>query len=157
MNEQEPIGYSRFFRWLDGKCAPVTESLETLSGYRIDDDRTPMIERASLAWTTPVDRLSCEQARLLISQKMGLEWLAVPVTTFVRAYPKAWVTFYSGDFSFAALRAFPQLLEVAPSDARAMMDADFDWLVDEMKNDPHRARDVRDTITNARTLARGHS
>lgn len=83
----------------------IIESLETLSGYRAHNDQTPMIERTSLAWAVPVDRLSCELVRLLTSQKMGLEWLAVPITTFVRAYSKAWVTFYSGDFSFATLRA----------------------------------------------------
>jgi hypothetical protein len=155
---QGPQGYSRFFRWVDKKCEPITDSLEVLSHQRIDDPQTPMIERVSMAWAAPVDRLSCEQVRLLTSQKMGLEWLAVPITIFVRLYPAAFVTFYPGDLSFAALRAFPDLLAIAPEDARAMIDMDFNWLANDMREvDPRTAVEIEEAISNARILARGHS
>jgi hypothetical protein len=158
MNDPAPIGSSRFFRWLSEKCAPITNSLETLSGFRIEEMPNPMIERASMASATPIDRLSCEQVRLLTSQKMGLEWLADPVTIFVREFPKACVTFFPGDLSLAALRAFPQLLEIAPYNARAIIRVGFGWMATETRvSDPAFAQEIEETIASAVSIARGHS
>jgi DNA-binding transcriptional LysR family regulator len=104
-----PSGEPRFFQWLP-ELRPEGESLAALSGQAINDTPTPMIRRAAKAWSTPVRDLSCEQVRLLTSQRMGLQWLAAPVAAFVRRYPRAEVTFYPGDFSIAALRTFGVLL-----------------------------------------------
>jgi hypothetical protein len=73
-----------------------------------------------------MNRLTVEQVRLLTSQRFGLKWLADPVCLFVQEYPTAFVTFYSGDLSAIALRAFSDLLAVAPERARAMVDTKFE-------------------------------
>jgi hypothetical protein len=75
--------------------------------------------------------LTCEQVRLLVGQKMGLELLADAVARFVTAKPAAYVTFYPGDMTVAALRAFPQLLEHAPASAREMLKIDFGFLAEQ--------------------------
>jgi hypothetical protein len=149
------LGNSLFFVLL--AIAPEQDSLETLSGMQIDDDRTPMIRRAVEAWKTPLDRLTCDQVRLLVSQKMGLEWLAQPVTAFVHLHPDACATFFPGDLALAALRAMPELLAIDPQGARAMATLDFSWLTEDADNDPEFTADIVKTIEGARLLARGHS
>lgn len=128
-----PSGESGFFPWLP-EFRPEGESLAALSGQAINDTPTPMIRRVAKAWSMPVRDLSCEQVRLLTSQKMGLHWLAAPVAAFVRKYPRAEIAFYPGDLSVAALRTFPVLLERAPQDARAIAEIDFTWIVDHWKD-----------------------
>ncbi len=159
MHQEQPTGSTRFFRWIDGKHPPIRESLEQLSGQESEDDhRTSLIERANMAWATPVHWLSCEQVRLLTGQKMGLEWLAAPVAIFVSSYPGAFVTFYEGDLTLSALKAFPELMEFAPTEARAMLEADFSLIAPELaKADDRFAREVQQAIADARILARGHS
>ena len=152
-----PIGTTLFFDWLKDKCSASSKSLEALSGYRVEPRPTNLIARVSGAWTTPMQRLTVEQVRLLTSQKMGLEWLAEPLCLFVREYPTAFVTLYSGDLSVAALRAFSELLARAPEQARAMADAMFEWDSHWTKTDPAFAKELHELVRSARVSARGHS
>lgn len=158
MEKGRPVGNTRFFRWLAGRCDPITGSLEQLTGERIDGHDTPLIESAGMAWAVPVDRLSCEQVNLLTEQKMGLQWLAAPVAIFVRTYPGAFVTFFEGDLTLSALRAFAQFMEFAPVEARAMLAVDFSSIVAKLeKADPPSGKEFQIAVTEARVLARGHS
>ena len=155
MIDQAAIGSSQFFEWLSGKYIPPTESLESLSGDRIDTRKTNFTTRTVEAWKTPMDRLTVEQVRLLTSQKLGLKWLGDPVCLFVRKYPTAFVTFYSGDLSAIALGAFAELLEAAPYGARAMINAKFEWAAHWKDTDPAFARDLTDLVAHAQSVARG--
>ncbi|HEY1960925.1 MAG TPA: hypothetical protein VGG69_00785 [Rhizomicrobium sp.] len=146
----------KFFE-MAGASAPGGESLEMLSGEVIDDDGTPMIQRAVAAWKTPLDALTCSQARLLVSQKMGLEWLAAPLAAFVLRYPDASATYFPGDLTLAALRAMRELLTIIPQPARAIANLDFAWLTENSDSDPEFLKDAEQTITKARILARGHA
>ena len=154
MIHQMAIGGSHFFEWLSGKYTPPTQSLEALSGERIDIGQTDLTTRVVEAWKTPMDRLTVEQVRLLMSQKLGLKWLGNPVCLFVRKYPTAFVTFYAGDLSAIALCAFAELLEAAPDGAHAMINAKFEWAAHWQETDPAFARDLTDLVAHARTLAR---
>jgi hypothetical protein len=152
------FGEKLFFPLLDGKIVPTKKSLQVLTGEMIGDAPTPMIQRANTAWVTPLSDLSCEQVRLLVSQTMGLRYLAEPVAIFVQNDPYAWVTFYPGDLSVAALKAFPELLEISPVAARKMASVDFDQVIQGLeKVDPAFARKVKQYVQEALALARGHS
>lgn len=155
MMTNQDLGPSSFFALLKGRYEPSADSLESLSGHRIVETPTPMIQRVGAAWSTPMKDLTCEQVRLLVSQKMGLQWLAHPVTVFVLENPKAFLTFFSGDLSLAALRAFPELLEVSPWSARAMLTIDFRWLPAEARVDDPAS--IEGVIERAQAIARGNA
>ena len=151
------IGTTPFFDWIAEKYTPSSNSLEELSHQRIDEHETSLMDRVSAAWKISMAHLTVEQIRLLTSQEIGLEWLAEPVALFVQKYPMAHATFYFGDLSVAALRAFAKILAVAPNFARDMAKVEFNWKDDWKKIDPAFARELDALVTNAKILARGHS
>jgi len=166
MLDQPSIGRSKFFDWISEHREAPRESLETLSGMRIEDRSTSLTERVSAAWVTPIRDLTVEQVRLLTSQRCGLQWLAEPVCQFIAHNPMAVVTFYAGDLSVAAPRVFDELLAAAPAPARAVAQIPFDWtaqreasLADpEFRDDAIRFyNEIDDVVAAARALARGHS
>lgn len=149
------VGSRKFFE-VAGQVADP-KSLETLSGEILEDDRTPMIERAVEAWKTPLPELTCDQVRLLVSQQMGLRWLASPLIAFVLKYPDASTTFYPGDLTQVALRSFAELLTIDPAGARAIAQLDLSPLINQPDNDPSIGAEVQALAEAARRLARGHS
>lgn len=105
-------------------------SLEHVSGERLrrEGHETDMIRRVEEAWRTPFRDLTCEQARLLLSQKWGLEWLGPAIVEFVRRYPDAIVTNYAGEMGLLSLRAADPLLAAAGPAFIAWLDEDFGWM-----------------------------
>jgi hypothetical protein len=104
-------------------------TLERLTGMRLSDDgATSLMLRAARAWKTPIEVLTCEQLRLLLSQDLGTAWIG-PLACMVAArFPNATVSFYPGDLAHTILRKFPAVFEGDPEGARAVLDADFDWI-----------------------------
>ena len=105
------------------------KTLERLTGKMIPDDEiTSLIERATRAWKTPLDALTCEQLRLLLSQDMGTPWVAPLACLIAARLPNAMVTFYPGDLVRTILRKFPAVFAADPDGARAVLATDFRWV-----------------------------
>jgi hypothetical protein len=86
------------------------------------------MRRVAHAWCTPLAQITCEQARLLLGQGMGLKWLALPICELLTMRPDVEVTFYPGDLAHAALGKFRELLAFAPEQARLLLEDDFSWI-----------------------------
>jgi hypothetical protein len=143
-----------FFPALRGTVPTPRGSLERLTGVPADPTPpTTMTRRFAEAWATPFAELTFEQVRLLVSQQGGLEHLAEPVTRFVAAHPEAEVSFYPGDLTLAALRAFEELLTHAPKGARAMARADYGWIAEHLSFDPTTVAEAEALVAKAKRLA----
>lgn len=114
-----------------------------------------LVMRVAKAWTTPLNRLTCAQTRVLVGQKFGLQWLAAPIAVFLRDHPRAECDLYPGDLMCAALRAHAELLRFAPVETRALLGDDFSWMAEEFAFDPDGTllREATDDLTKARQLA----
>jgi hypothetical protein len=105
------------------------KTLERLTGMIFpDDETTSLVERATRAWKTPFDALTCEQLRLLLGQDMGTPWVAPLACLIVARLPNAMVTFYPGDLARTILREFPAVFAADPEGARAVLATDFRWV-----------------------------
>jgi hypothetical protein len=105
------------------------KTLERLTGEVFpDDETTSVIERATRAWKTPFDALTCEQLRLLLGQHMGTPWVAPLACMIVARLPNVMVTFYPGDLAGTILREFPTVFAADPDGARAVLATDFQWI-----------------------------
>lgn len=110
------------------------ESLAELSGdlalSAVGPGASGLQSRVAEAWNARLSELSCAQARLLVTQRFGLRWLARPIATFVSLHPDAECDLYPGDLAINALRALDDLFIFAPEETRRMVQADFGWLED---------------------------
>jgi hypothetical protein len=115
-----------------------------------------LVRRVAKAWTTPLNLLTCAQARVLVGQRFGLQWLAAPVAVFLSGHPRAECDLYPGDLMCMALRANAELLRFAPVETRALLGAEFSWMAEEFAFDPGGTllREATDDLTRARKLAR---
>lgn len=80
------------------------------------------------AWVLPTANLSCGQCRMLVGQRLGLQWLAGPVTRFVVEYPQAECDLYSGDLTVVALVVWRDLATFEPEATHRMLAQDYEWL-----------------------------
>lgn len=108
--------------------------MEQLSGY---PNKAPSSLRSNVtltvekAWSLPIAELSCEHVRMLTSQKFGLQWIALPVAVFVSLHAKAEITFYPGDMTMMALKAFDEIAAASPEGAALIRNTDFSWMAEE--------------------------
>ncbi|WP_157105699.1 hypothetical protein [Sphingomonas sp. TDK1] len=91
--------------------------------------------RVAEAWVGPARDLSCGQCRMLVGQRLGLRWLALPVATFAARYPQAECDLYPGDLTVSALLAWRDLVVFAPDATRVMLKCDFGWLRNQAQED----------------------
>ncbi|KQN82396.1 hypothetical protein ASE90_12105 [Sphingomonas sp. Leaf67] len=72
---------------------------------------------------------------MLVGQRLGLRWLARPVTIFVKRHPLAECDLYSGDLTVIALVVWRDLATYAPNATRRMLAQDYEWLRREADDD----------------------
>ncbi|MCF8505961.1 MAG: hypothetical protein K9G59_13710 [Caulobacter sp.] len=149
------IGSTALFSWVGGAGDLTGRSLAKLSGEVLHPapDDTPMIRKVRAAWATPLEALSCDQARLLLGQDMGLAWLARPICSLVRKAPTAEVTHYPGDLALGAFRQFERLFVADPIAATAMLDTGDDWMSVAFAFDDELLEDGKFLFAKARALA----
>ena len=141
-----------FFRLVDYHALWPNASLETLSGEPSVHGpyATDMVRRVEEAWRTPLRNLTCEQVRLLLGQRMGLEWLARPILEFITAYPDAPITNYEGEMVALALQAAKEINRYAPDEFRRWLNHDVGWIDDVFDWDDELHRDVSRSLASAR-------
>ncbi len=117
-----------------------TSSLAELSGFNEklgpDDFQTSLTQAVEKAWETSICDLTCAQVRMLVGQKMGLEWIAEPVGQFIQNHPSADIDFYPGDLTLAALRAFDKIAAHSERAASLIRNADYSWIETELDFEP---------------------
>lgn len=156
---EEAVGDAPLSRFISDQMALPSSTFRDLSGDASLADAglfpSGLVRRVAKAWTTPLDRLTCAQARVLVGQKFGLRWLAAPVAIFLMAHPRAECDLYPGDLMCAALRAHAELLRFAPGETRALLGGDFSWMAEEFAFDPdgRLLREATNDLTKARQLA----
>lgn len=132
---KEPLEEAIFFDLLPkGLAKRAGASLAELSGtgpLPRQALRSYVNETTERAWSKPMAGLTCEEVRLLAGGERGWEWLARPVAEFVHRYPAVEITFYPGDLTTQALRAFPRIVKVDVEAARLVREADWSWMRDE--------------------------
>jgi hypothetical protein len=128
----EPTGEETFSAYVPAKAfAQPNSSLAELAGYRMQAPRTLrtyVTTTVEKAWDTPLRALSCEQVRMLVGQKFGLEWLAVAVAHFVHEHPAAEISYYPGDLTLSALRAFDRIEQISAAAAGLLRNSDYTWM-----------------------------
>jgi hypothetical protein len=72
---------------------------------------------------------------MLVGQRLGLQWLAKPVTRFVIEYPQAECDLYSGDLTVIALVVWRDLANFTPEATHRMLAQDYEWLRREASED----------------------
>lgn len=156
---EEVVGDCALSEFISDQLALSCATLESLSGdrslARAGLFPSGLVRRVAKAWTTPLNQLTCAQARVLVGQKLGLQWLAAPVAVFLGGYPRAECDLYPGDLMCMALRAHAELLRFAPVETRTLLGADFGWMAEEFAFDPDGAllREATDDLARARKLA----
>jgi hypothetical protein len=91
--------------------------------------------RVAKAWVLPAASLSCAQCRMLVGQRLGLQWLARPIMNFVIRYPKAECDLFPGDLTAIALVVLRDIAKFAPEETDHLMAQDFEWLRREASED----------------------
>jgi hypothetical protein len=131
----ECLANTPFWSWIPtDRLRPDAATLEQLSGYSRTAPaslRSNVAVAVERAWSLPIARLSCEQVRMLTSQKCGLRWIALTIAIFVHLHPKAEITFYPGDLTMMALEAFGEIAAASPEGAALIRDADYSWMAEE--------------------------
>lgn len=107
-----------------------------------------VVQTSVRAWNTPLCELTCEDVRMLISQQMGLKWISAAAVEFVSLYPKAEITFYSGDFALCVLRAYNKIKAEDPISAKKLAALNFDWIDSVYDFDSDVLKEVRDYLEN---------
>lgn len=152
---EEDWGPKRFFEIVDLHGLWPNASLQSLSGYPAPwgPFETPLIQWVEEAYATPIKRLTCEQVRLLLSQKMELKQLADPIIEFVSRFPRARITNYEGEMVALSLRAATEFLEVTPNAYKNWLSGDFAWLEACFGWDVELSEEVTNSVAKARNLA----
>ncbi len=150
-----PLGDTPFFA-LAKLAHPQGASLETLSGERASDPpyATSMVARHERAWRKPLSSLTCEEVRLLVSQRFALPWLAGEVLDFLETRPDAYIQNYPGELSSLALRAASEMLTHQPERFRVWLAGDFTWAETAFSFSRSDRRDFYALLDEARALAR---
>lgn len=107
------------------------QSLQELSGNSIstNSEISSSVSRGvELSWKVPINYLTCEQVRLLISQKRGIKWLSVPAVSFVYRHPNAEISFYPGDFTMAVLSSIDEIFENCRLSIDVLRQVDLSWM-----------------------------
>jgi hypothetical protein len=157
---EEVVGDCVLSEFISDQMALPSATLEDLSGDGSLADAglfpSGLVRRVAKAWTTPLNRLTCAQARVLVGQQFGLQWLAAPVAVFLSGHPRAECDLYPGDLMCVALRAHAELLRFAPVQTRALLGADFSGMAEEFAFDPDGTvlREATDDLATARKLGR---
>lgn len=84
--------------------------------------------RVADAWVVPAADLTCGQCRMLTGQRLGLRWLARPVTEFAMRYPQAECDLYPGDLTVIALVVCRDLEAFEPEATRLLLAGNYGWL-----------------------------
>lgn len=84
--------------------------------------------RVADAWVVPATDLTCGQCRMLTGQRLGLRWLARPVTAFAVKYPQAECDLYPGDLTVIALVVWRDLEAFEPESTRLLLAGNYGWL-----------------------------
>ena len=128
--DDDYLAETRFFEMVATGDLPPSKSLEEITGLKGGEPPyvTDLVRRAEEAWRTPLEMLTCEQVRLFVGQKMGLEWLGKPAIEFARRYPEAVITNYPGEMVLLCLRAADELAEIARPDLAEWLAHDFGWM-----------------------------
>jgi hypothetical protein len=91
--------------------------------------------RVADAWVLPAIDLACGQCRMLLGQRLGLQWLARPVMTFAMRYPQAECDLYPGDLTVIALVVWRDLAAFEPEATRLLLAGNYGWLRREADED----------------------
>ncbi|HVM21951.1 MAG TPA: hypothetical protein VM308_01430 [Sphingomicrobium sp.] len=153
---EEPTGDALFFDYLPKEARKrAGASLAELTGTGALPPaplRSYVNVTTERAWSKPMARLTCEEVRLLSGgDERVWHWLARPVAEFVRRYPAAEITFFPGDLTMQALRAFPKIAEVDAAAARLLRDADLSWAADYYSSNRSLAREAAQLVEAAKT------
>ena len=150
MHEMTDLADTPFWRWIPAdRLRPQQATLEQLSGYSADAPaslRTNVTLTVEVAWSRPIAELSCEHVRMLTSQKFGLQWIALPVSIFVNLHPSAEITFYPGDMTMMALKAFDEIESASPEGAALIRQTDFSWMAEEYDFSRELVADARSLV-----------
>lgn len=146
----ECLANTPFWSWIPAdRLCPQDTTLEQLSGYPITAPaslRSNVTLTVEQAWSLAIAELSCEHVRMLTSQKFGLQWLALPIAIFVNLYPKAEITYYRGDLTMMALKAFDEIAAAGREGAALIRDADYSWMAAEYDFSTELVDDARSII-----------
>lgn len=110
------------------------------------DFRSYVIDTWERAWTKPLNQLTLEEVRILLGQKDGMPWLAMPVAEFIAQHPDAEVEHYPGDLTMAALRMFDELKAADKEAARQISGADFGWIEERYTFDRSLRREAQELV-----------
>lgn len=131
--EEEPecLRDRRFFDLADQCGLPDRGTLAGATGLPAADPpyATSLVRDVETAWRTPFAELSCEQARLMLGQKMGLEVLAAPIISFIQRFPQAFISSYPGEMELMVLRAADEFLRHDPCGFRAWLGTEPAWIM----------------------------
>ena len=152
--EPEYLRDRPFFDFADQGGLPDRGSLAGATGLPAADPPYPtsLVRSGETAWRTPFAELSCEQARLMLEQKLGLEVLAAPIMSFIKRFPRALISNYPGEMELMVLRAADEFLRHEPREFRAWLAADPDWL-DAFAWSRSLLREAREAFAAARAMA----
>jgi len=143
-------GQERLLAFLPDCLLPQT-SLAELTGDTAKANAgqwaSGLVQRVAEAWTVPASELNCGQCRMLVGQRLGLRWLAEPVTRFVVDYPQAECDLYPGDMTVIALTVWRDLAIYAPAGTRRMLAQDYEWLRCEANKEDWDGSIVKQAIT----------
>jgi hypothetical protein len=151
----EYLEHRRFFDLVDLAGLPPQGTLEGTSGVKSDSGPYPtsLVERGETAWRTPFREMTCEQVRLMVEQKMGLQWLGRPALAFAARHPDALITNYPGEMALLCLEAAEDLAEHAQPEFGAWIQSDFGWMDDVFSWSRSMRREAKAALERAREIA----
>lgn len=146
----------RFFDLVDLAGLPPQGTLEKASGLKSDPGpyATSLIKCGESAWRTPFREMTCEQVRLMVEQKMGLQWLGRPALAFAARYPDALITNYPGEMALLCLMAADDLARHAQPEFGDWIQGDFGWMDDLFSWSRSMRREAKAALDSAREVAR---
>lgn len=149
------LEHRRFFDLVDLAGLPPQGTLEGASGLKSDPGPYPtsLVERGETAWRTPFGDMTCEQVRLMVEQKMGLQWLGRPALVFAVRYPDALITNYPGEMALLCLKAADDLVQHAQPEFGAWVRGDFAWMDDVFSWSRPMLREAKAALGRAREVA----
>ena len=150
----EDLGDRRFFDFVSMEGLARDGALSGAPGEPAPNaDQSPMVRRFEQAWHTRYRELTCEQVRLLLGQKAGIERLAGPILEFVSRYPTAHITNYPGEMALLAMRAADAFLVHAPVAFRQWLEGDFAWMDEAFCFSRSLRREADEALSAARAIA----